>query len=149
MAHTYTNLLYHCAFSTKGREALIPDDIQGDLWAYMGGIARTNHFKALAVGGIANHAHMLLVLPPTVPIAKAVQLVKSGSSKWMREHPGREQFAWQEAYGAFTIGESQVPHTIEYIQIQREHHKKRSFEEELLAFLKKNQVAFDERYIFG
>jgi REP-associated tyrosine transposase len=149
MAHTYTNLLYHCAFSTKNRQSLIAENVQTDLWAYMGGIARAHDFKALAVGGMNNHCHMLLVLPPTLPIAKAVQFVKAGSSKWMSEHPGREQFAWQEAYGAFTIGESQVPHTIEYIQTQKEHHARVSFEDEFLAFLRKNQVAFDEQYVFG
>lgn len=149
MPHTYTNLLYHCAFSTKNRRSLIADPVQPELWAHMGGIARSNDFKALAVGGTDNHCHMLLVLPPTLPISKAVQLIKAGSSKWMREHPGREQFAWQEAYGAFTIGESQVPHTIEYIQTQREHHGRVSFEDEFRAFLQKNQVEFDECYVFG
>jgi putative transposase len=149
MPHTYTNLLYHCAFSTKQRLRLIADDVQPELWAYMGGIARSNRFKALAVGGTDNHCHLLLVLPPALPVAKAVQLIKAGSSKWMREHPEREQFGWQEAYGAFTIGESQVAHTIEYIQTQREHHARVSFEDEFLAFLRKNQVTFDEQYVFG
>jgi len=78
-----------------------------------------------------------------------VQLIKAGSSKWMGEHPGREKFAWQEAYGAFTVGESQVPETIAYIQRQHEHHAKVRFEDEFLAFLRKNQVPFDEQYVFG
>lgn len=149
MAHTYTNLLVHVVFSTKGRRRLIPPEVQPDLWAYMGGIARTNHFKALAVGGTDDHAHALLVVPPTLPVAKAVQLIKAGSSKWMGEHPERRGFAWQEAYGAFTIGESQVPETIAYIEGQREHHAKVRFEDEFLAFLRKNQVTFDEKYVFG
>ena len=149
MPHTYTNLLYHCAFSTKQRLHLIPEDVQQDLWAYIGGIARSNDFKALAVGGIDNHCHALLLLPPTMPVAKAMPLLKAGSSKWMREHRDRERFEWQEAYGAFTIGESQVPHTIEYIRTQKEHHSGVSFEDEYLGFLRKNQVEFDEHYVFG
>ena len=84
-----------------------------------------------------------------MPIAKAMQLIKGGSSKWINEHPGHARFEWQEAYGAFTIGISQVPATIAYIESQEEHHRKRSFEEEYIAFLKKHNVEYDERYVWG
>lgn len=133
MPHTYTKLLVHCVFSTKNRTQLIPPDKQPDLWAYMGGIARKNGVKALAVGGTANHAHMLLSIPPTIPVAKAVQLIKAGSSKWLRENGGK-RFAWQEAYGAFSVGASQVPATIAYINTQAKHHSRRGFEEEFVLF---------------
>ena len=96
----------------------------------MGGIARTNGFVAIAVGGTENHAHVLLGIPASLPVAKAVQLIKAGSSKWLREQKGLRLFSWQEAYGAFTIGGSQVAKMISYIQNQPAHHKKRAFEEE-------------------
>ena len=101
--HARTSILIHCVFSTKNRLALIPSVLQPRLWSYIGGVARTNRMKALAVGGIADHCHVLVSLPPTMALAKAVQLVKAGSSKWMRDI-GRRNFAWQEGYGGFSIG---------------------------------------------
>jgi putative transposase len=136
--HTYTTSLFHCVFATKNRIASIPEELQPRLWAYMGGVARTNSMKALAVGGIADHAHILLSLPPTITIAKAVQLVKAGSSKWMHEQTGSRRFDWQEGYGAFTIGASQVPATIRYIDNQPRRHKKISAVEEWEIFLRRH-----------
>jgi putative transposase len=104
----------------------------------MGGIARTNGMKALAVGGMADHVHLLLSLPPTIPVGKAVQLVKSGSSKWMHEKMRRKRFAWQEGYGAFTVGISQVPATTRYILNQKKHHSKMRFEDEWKIFLERH-----------
>jgi REP element-mobilizing transposase RayT len=95
MAHTYISSLFHCVFSTKGRCGLIPPARQPDLFSYLGGIARNNGFKALAVGGTDNHVHVLLSIPATIPLAKAVQLLKGGSSKWMHDS-GANNFAWQE-----------------------------------------------------
>src|SRR5204862_7949515 len=86
MSHAYTSILIHFVFSTKDRRPLIPEALQPKLWAYMGGIARANKFKALAIGGIEDHAHALLSLPASMPPAKAIQLVKGGSSKWMNDH---------------------------------------------------------------
>jgi len=115
----------------------------------MGGIARKNDMKALAIGGIEDHVHLLLSLPSTLTIAKAIQQVKGASSKWVhetfREH---EHFAWQEGYGAFSIGVSQVDRTIGYIESQAKHHRKTSFQEEFLAFLRKHGIRYDERYLW-
>jgi putative transposase len=140
MPHTYTSLYFHLIFSTKERRKQIPEDIQPRLWAYMGGIARSNGFKAITIGGMADHVHVLLSLPAKLPVAKAVQLVKAGSSKWMHDEMKRPLFAWQEAYGAFSIGVSQVPATVKYIQNQGEHHKARDFAEEFALFLKKHGI---------
>jgi putative transposase len=104
----------------------------------MGGVARANGMKALAAGGIADHSHILLSLPPTITIAKAVQLVKSGSSKWMHEQIGNRRFEWQEGYGAFTIGASQVPATIRYIDNQPTRHRKISLKQEWEMFLRRH-----------
>jgi putative transposase len=137
---SYISLYVHVIFSTKERRKQIPEAIQPRLWAYMGGIARANGFKAITIGGIEDHVHLLLSVPATIPIAKAVQVVKAGSSKWMHDEIGKKVFSWQESYGAFSIGISQVPDTMRYIDNQRVHHRKRNFAEEFALFLKKHGI---------
>ncbi len=148
MSHTYVSELVHVVFSTKNRRNTITLDLQDRLWSFLGGIARKNAFKTIAVGGIENHVHLLLSLPATIPLSKAVQLLKAGSSKWLNETPGRH-FEWQQGCGAFTVGISQQDQTVAYINSQAEHHKKRSFEEEFVAFLKKHNIDYDPQYVFG
>jgi REP element-mobilizing transposase RayT len=149
MAHSYTSILIHYIFSTKRREKFLTPEYQKKVWAYMGGIARENKMKALAIGGIADHAHILLSLPSTIPIAKAIQLVKGGSSKWISDtFPSLKDFEWQVGYGGFSIGVSQKIATIKYIANQEEHHRNLSFEDEYLSFLKKHQIEYDERYLW-
>jgi putative transposase len=135
MSHRYECILIHCVFSTKDREPIIPEPMKPKLWAYVGGIARTNKFKALAVGGMLDHVHALLSLPATLQISKAVQLIKGGSSKWLNDHLPRRSFAWQDSYGVFSIGISQMKDTVRYINTQEQHHAKFSFEEEFRRFL--------------
>jgi len=148
MAHTYISALVHVVFSTKGRQRTISAQLQPKLWAYLGGIAGRNGMTAVQVGGIADHVHVLLILPATMPIAKAVQLLKGGSSKWIHDTEGKP-FAWQDGYGAFTVGIAQLQTTIAYIRNQEEHHRKRTFEEEFLAFLKKHDIQYDPRFVWG
>jgi putative transposase len=149
MGHSFTSTLYHCVFSTKGRRPSITLDLKTRLWPFMGGIARQNNMKAMAVGGVADHAHLLLSLPSTVPIAKAIQLIKGGSSKWVHDaFPEHRDFAWQEGYGAFSVGVAQVDETVKYIGSQAEHHRKRTFLEEFLAFLERHGMEYDERYVW-
>jgi putative transposase len=101
--------------------------------------------KTLAIGGASDHAHVLLSLPATLSVAKAMQLLKGNSSKWLREtFPKMRSFAWQEGYGAFSIGLSGVDTTIAYIRDQAEHHRTRSFRQEYAAMLKKHGFAYDE-----
>jgi putative transposase len=142
-------LLFHCIFSTKERRKSIAPEVQDRLWSYMGGIAREHRMKALAVGGTADHVHMLLSLPSTVNIAEAMQAIKGGSSHWLHEECGLRLFAWQEGYGAFSVGASQVGASIAYIAAQEEHHRKRDFQAEFVAFLNKNGVDYDSRYVWG
>jgi putative transposase len=110
----------------------------------MGGIARANHFKALAVGGMPDHAHVLLSLPVAVPVPKALQLIKGGSSKWINDQSTRRSFAWQDAYGAFSIGISQVDDTIRYINTQKEHHARIGFDEEFRRILEKHGISAED-----
>ena len=105
--------------------------------------------KALAIGGTDDHLHALLSLPGMMSFAKAVQLIKGGSSKWVHDtFPAMEKFQWQEGYGAFSVSSSQVPKTIAYINNQKEHHRKKTFKEEFLELLNKHGIEYDSRYIF-
>jgi putative transposase len=142
MAHSHICCLIHVVFSTAERRPTIREDMEESLHGYLGGIARENGIAALAVGGTADHVHLLLSLPRTVSVAKAVQLLKSGSSKWIHENFTRSRnFAWQEGYGAFSIGVSQRGATVKYIEAQAEHHKRFSFDEELKKFLAAHGMA--------
>jgi putative transposase len=139
--HSFSTCLVHCVFSTKDRQPWLTPAICKRLWPYLGGIARENGIRALAIGGVADHVHLLLSLPATLSISKAVQLLKGNSSKWLREtfpELRTQGFAWQEGFGAFSIGISGVKETTRYIQGQEEHHRKKSFREEFEAFLKKH-----------
>lgn len=106
----------------------------------MGGIARAYKMKALAVGGIEDHVHLLLSFPTTITVAKAIQVIKANSSKWMNEQGAHGMFSWQKSYGAFTIGVSQVKATVRYIQNQERHHAKITFEEEFNAILRRHGI---------
>ncbi len=150
MPHSYMSCLMHCVFSTRQRHKTIDPDLQQRLWPFIGGVARENGMKALSIGGTEDHIHLLLSLPATTPIAKAIQLIKGGSSKWIHESfPAHKDFAWQEGYGAFSVSISHVEATIRYIQTQEGHHRKKSFEEEFLTFLKKHGIEYDERHVLG
>lgn len=149
MANTYTALNYHVIFSTKNREPWIQQEFEQRIWEYLGGIARHNHMTALCVGGIEDHVHILLRIPPVLAVSKAMQLLKGGSSHWIHDaFPELAGFGWQDGYGAFTVSQSAMEDTKRYIQRQREHHKKRTFKEEYITFLSKYQVEYDERYLW-
>lgn len=149
MAHSYTSILLHCIFSTKERKRFILPELQVRLFAYMGGIARKNKFRLIAAGGIEDHVHLLISLSKTLDVAHAMQLIKGGSSKWIHdEFPELAAFAWQEGYGAFSIGISDVDRTVEYIKNQAEHHKGRDFKDEFTAFLDKHFIEYDPKYVF-
>jgi REP element-mobilizing transposase RayT len=142
--HTFHYLLVHAVFSTKHREHCLTREIRGRLWPYLGGIARANDMNVLAVGGMGDHVHMLLSLPTTMAVAKALQLLKGNSSRWIHEtFPELRQFSWQQGYGAFSLGVSGVKDTIHYIETQEEHHRTRGFREELEAFLNKHGMPFE------
>jgi REP element-mobilizing transposase RayT len=149
MAHTYCSSLFHCVFSTKERRKIIAPDVQPRLWAYMGGIAREHEMRALVVGGRYDHVHLLLSLPSSLPVAEAMRKIKSASSHWMHETCEMPGFEWQEGYGAFSIGQGQVEATLAYIAGQEEHHRKRDFQAEFIAILKKHRIEYDPRHVWG
>jgi putative transposase len=150
MSHTYSSNRIHIIFSTKNREKTLSQELQPKVWAYMAGIAHNQGFEAMIVGGVEDHVHALLILSPTLPLAKAVQFLKGSSSKWLNDNREMDsRFAWQEGYGAFSVSASQTSDLVNYIRGQREHHAKKSFEEEFVAFLKKYGVEYDPAYVLG
>jgi putative transposase len=126
----------------------LSSDLRNRLWPYLGGIARENKMKALAIGGVADHVHMLISLPATLSVSKALQLLKGNSSKWIHEtFPKLYLFEWQEGYGAFSVEISAVDATLRYIRDQTEHHRKRSFRDEFVAMLQRHGLDYDERML--
>lgn len=149
MPQSLVSSIYHCVWSTKQRRPFITANLQERLWAYIGGIVREHKSTALCVGGVADHVHVLLSLHKTIALSKMIQLVKGGSSKWVHDtFPEHGRFAWQEGYGAFSIGTAQVPDTRQYIETQEEHHRSRGYMEEFRLFLDRNHVEYDERYVW-
>jgi hypothetical protein len=133
-SHTYSNLIAHCIYSTKDRALLIKPDFADRLHAYMG-------------GGVQDHVHQLFVYPPRLSVAEIMRTVKSNSSAWIREHFNPD-FRWQTNYTSLSVSESLVPEVKRYIAGQREHHRTMTFKEELIEFLKRNNIPYDERYIW-
>ena len=147
MSHTYAQNVVHVVFSTKERQRLIEKEFQPRMWSYVGGVCKGAGIFVHAVGGMDDHIHLLIQVPPVLSLAKAVMTIKTNSSKWANEL-GRE-FAWQQGYGAFGVSWSSVPKVIRYIENQEIHHKRMSFEQEFIAFLKKHGFEYDPRYVFG
>ena len=149
MANTFTSLQYHIVFSTKDREPWLRPGVRERVWAYLGGIAGTNQLKPLLIGGVDDHVHLLLGIPPTIAVSEALRKVKGGSSIWIKQNiSGYRGFAWQDGYGAFTVSKSQEAGIRKYIGNQREHHRKKTFQEEYLALLKRHEIEYDERYLW-
>ena len=149
MAQSLSNILIHLVFSTKHREEYITQAIQAELHSYIAAICKNNGSKAIKIGGMSDHLHILVSLSRTTSVGALVADIKSGSSKWIKSKGEQfEKFAWQAGYGAFSIGESGAKACIDYIANQAEHHKKFTFKEELEKFLQKYNVKVDDRYLF-
>ena len=149
MPQSLSQVLLHLVFSTKNRERLIPEAVQPQLYAYLAGICRTHGSEAYRVGGTEDHVHIACTLPRTMPISKLLEEIKKSSSEWIKTQDARcKNFAWQAGYGAFSLGQSQLTSLIRYIDNQRDHHRKRTFQEEFLDLLKKYAIAYDERYLW-
>ena len=147
MSHTSGNILLHFIFSTRGRRPLLKPNFRPDLFAYLGGIIREMGGTALMINGTADHVHMLVRARPAHSPAEIIRVAKANSSRWVHEK-GNSDFAWQTGYGVFSVSESNVAGVTRYIAEQEKHHRKLSFQEEYVAFLKRNNVAYDERYIW-
>ena len=149
MPGTYSQLLLHIVFSTKGRVPWITPDSAERLYAYMGGIIRAERGVLYAVGGMPDHVHLYLRWRPDAGVSDLMRTVKARSSKWLHDTiPDLSAFAWQEGYSVFSVSRSQEGAVKAYIAGQAEHHKKEDFRSELLRLLNAHGIEFDERYVF-
>jgi putative transposase len=149
MAHTLVSLLVHITFSTKDRVKIIKPDIEPYFYPYISGIVRNQESKCLAINGADDHVHMLVSLSKTGALSDLLENIKRDSSSWIKKQGRRyKDFYWQEGYAAFSIGQSGVPALKRYIDGQKEHHRKETFQSELLGLLKKYEVEYDDRYIW-
>jgi putative transposase len=147
MSHSYSNNYVHAVYSTKDRADLIPAEFEKRLYSFIAAVAREHKIPLLAAGGMADHSHLLFLLPATISLASAINAFKVNSSRFMHEQGFA--FQWQNGYGAFSVSVSQLDMVTAYIRGQSEHHKKITFEQEFLALLKKSGVAYDSKYVFG
>jgi REP element-mobilizing transposase RayT len=148
MPGTYACIRLHIVFSTKGREPWIADELASRLHAYMGGIIRERQGVPLSIGGVEDHVHALVGWRTDAAIADLLRHLKTRSSRWVHETIGIPEFAWQEGYAVFSVSKSHTERVKLYIQNQREHHRTRSFKEELIALLDAHGVEYDARYVF-
>ena len=146
MSQSLVSNRVHVIFSTKDRRPWIALEHQQRLWTYIIGIGKNKGVPVLAIGGMEDHIHILVALPASVPLAKAVQMIKANSSRFMRQKVS--DFEWQKGYGGFSVGASAMDATIEYIRNQKRHPQRRDFKEEFLEFLKRYGVAYDPKYVF-
>lgn len=150
MSRTFSNLLTHVVFSTKDREPMIVPELKAELHAYLGGLTRELKGKAYGINGTTDHVHMLISLPPNVSISDALRFLKSNSSGWVHDKWSRRRsFAWQLGYGAFSVSKSTVSGVLSYIGSQPAHHRRITFKEEFIEFLVKDEIEYDERYIWS
>jgi REP element-mobilizing transposase RayT len=149
MASTLTNLLVHVVFSTKGREPIITDKYQARLHAYIGGIIRNEGAKLLSIGSMPDHVHLAIKIRSNQPLSELVRKIKANSSKWINENQFcRNKFFWQNGYGGFSVSASQINKVRSYIENQAEHHKSKTFKEELIEILDKHGVDYDLKYLW-
>ena len=147
MSSTYLSLYYHLVFSTKGREPVIAQAWRAKLHKYLAGTVEGLGAQCEIVGGTADHVHLLVKLRATHTLADFMRELKKASSTWVHEDLAERAFAWQEGYAAFTVSASAVDEVRRYIENQEEHHRERSFREELVIMLQRSGVKFDERYM--
>ena len=149
MADTFTQIHIHTVFAVQNRESLISKDWREDLYKYIIAIIQNHDHKVLAIGGMGDHVHVLFGFRPTQSLSDLMQQVKRNSSEWInKSRRVIGKFSWQEGYGAFSYGKSQVPNVIDYIKNQEKHHARQTFSEEYKKFLDKFEVDYNPKYIF-
>jgi len=149
MANTFTQIYIHFVFSVKGRQNLIQKSWKDELHKYICGIVDGKDQKVYAIGGMADHIHLLVSIKPTIAISDLVRDIKANSSKWINEKKFViDKFQWQEGFGAFSYAQSQLDNVIAYINNQEQHHKEKTFKDEYIELLQKFNIGYDEKYLF-
>src|SRR5437867_5145882 len=149
MANTFSQIYIQTVFAVGARQSLIKPEFKSDLHKYIAGIVRNQKQKLISINGMPDHVHILIGLKPAMALADLVQEIKADSTNFINKRRlvhGR--FSWQDGYGAFSYGHSQLDTIIRYIQNQEKHHSRRSFRDEYLTLLRKFDVAFEEKYVF-
>lgn len=149
MGQSHAKNYLHIIFSTKNRQPFILPEYENALFRYLGGVCKNIESPSLIVGGYLDHVHVLCLLSKKLALMKMVEELKTESSKWMKTQSDTlKKFYWQDGYGAFSVSPSQVDIVFDYIKNQKHHHKKKTFQDEYRAILKKCKVEYDERYIW-
>ena len=149
MSQSLVKNYVHLVFSTKYRQPLITATVEDELYAYLGGTCKSLECHPIKVGGYRDHVHILCMLSKKIALMKLLEEVKSHSSKWIKtKEKGLENFYWQNGYGAFSVNPAEIDVVIKYIANQKEHHRKKTFQDEYRAFLKKYKMEYDERYVW-
>ncbi|MEO5716643.1 MAG: IS200/IS605 family transposase [Luteolibacter sp.] len=149
MPQSLARLHVHLVFSTKNREPVITESVRGSLHAYMATVLKNLGCHPVLINSVEDHAHLLFELARTVSVSQAVEDVKKSSSRWIKEQgPEFRNFSWQSGYGIFAVSESNVEAVREYVANQREHHRKKTFQEEYRQFLERHRIVFDEKYVW-
>lgn len=150
MANTFSQIYIQTVFAVENRQSLIQPEFKEDLYKNITGIIRNQGQKLIAINGMADHVHILIGLKPAMALADLVREIKADSTNFVNEQRfARGRFNWQEGYGAFSYGHSQLTTIIRYIQEQEKHHRCRSFKDEYMTLLRKFDIAFDEKYVFN
>jgi putative transposase len=146
---TYTQIYIQIVFAVQGRENLIQTDWEERLYKYITGIVKKREQKMLAINGMPDHIHFFIGMKPSCVLSDLIREIKKSSNEFINDNKFTKfKFKWQEGYGAFSYSHSQLDDVIAYIMNQKEHHKKKTFKEEYIDFLKKFDVQFDEKYLF-
>ena len=149
MANSYTQIHIHAIFSVQNRISLIKVEWKDELYKYITGIIQNQGHKVLIINGMPDHIHILFGMRPVQSLSELMQDVKGSSSKWINQNSFvKGNFSWQEGFGAFSYGKSQLKNVIKYIENQEVHHKKITFLEEYKKFLEKFEIKHDKKYIF-
>ena len=149
MTNTYTQIHIQFVFAVKYRKGLIGEEWKDELYKYITGIIQNNKHKLLIINGMPDHIHILIGMRPTQSVSDLMQDIKGDSSKWINGKKFmKEKFEWQEGYGAFSYGKSQIKNVISYIENQEKHHRKKTFKEEYMEFLQKFEIDYNEQFIF-
>jgi REP element-mobilizing transposase RayT len=149
MANTYTQCYFHLVFAVKNRNALIKKEWKDEMGMYITGIVQNHRHKMLAIASMHDHIHILIGYNVNQLIPDLVEEIKTSTNAWIKEKKlSKFKFEWQKGYGAFTHSRSQIDTVVKYILSQEEHHKKKSFKEEYLEMLEKNNVVFNQEYLF-
>jgi REP element-mobilizing transposase RayT len=149
MPRSVSLILVHLIFSTKDRQPALSDDIRPALFAYLATVIRNSGCECYRVGGVADHVHLAVRMGKEQTIAKLIEQVKSSSSKWLKtQSPGLRRFAWQRGYGAFSVGPTDIQALLRYIDEQEVHHRKHSFQDEFVAFLRKYGIDSEDAHLW-